>query len=149
MSKNRVLVVCIGNRFRGDDGAGQRVADVLESEHGIAAVRVQTPAELLNIQLQDVSHLVIVDALEKVSRGGEIHRFQSVETLSTKAPWRATHTMSVPEALKLMSLLDAFPEKITVYGIEGESFQPGAGLTDEVEKACRKVAQEIAQFFLR
>lgn len=149
LSKSRVLVVCIGNRVRGDDGAGQRVADILESEHGITAVRVQTPAELLNIPLDDVSHLVVVDALERVSRSGEIHRFQSVENLSTAVPWRSTHTMSVPEALKLMKLLTTFPEKITIYGIEGESFQPGVGISEGVEKACRIVAKEIAKFFSR
>ncbi len=139
----RIVVACIGNRFRGDDGAGHKVADLLSGEVGVEVIRLQTPAELLNHLTGDTDLLIIVDAMEKFSRAGAVHRLDSTDKLSRTAAWRSTHTMTLPEIIGLADSLKILPAKILVYGIEGERFEQGLGLSESVEKACVTVASEI------
>ncbi len=141
--RKRIMVACIGNKYRGDDGAGHRVADLLSEETSVDVVRLQTPAELLNHLMDDVDFLIIVDAMEKISKAGAIHRFNSAEKLSKITAWRSTHTMTLPEIIELADSLGLLPAKILVYGIEGERFEEGLGLSENVESACASVASEI------
>lgn len=128
---------------RGDDGAGHRVADLLSGEAGAKVIRLQTPAELLNYLTGDIDLLVVVDAMEKFSGAGAIHRLDSIDKLSRTAAWRSTHTMTLPEIIGLAESLNILPPKTIVYGIEGERFEQGSGLSERVEKACISVASEI------
>jgi hydrogenase maturation protease len=137
------MVACIGNTFRGDDGAGHRVADLLSGEAGAEVIRLQTLTELLDHLTGDIDLLVIVDAMEKFSGGGTIHRLDSTDKLSKTAAWRSTHTMTLPEIIGLADSLRMLPARILVYGIEGERFEQGSGLSESVEKACISVASEI------
>lgn len=137
------MVACIGNRFRGDDGAGHRVADLLSGETGAEVIKLQTAAELLNHLTRGIDLLIIVDAMEKLSRAGAIHRLDSTDKLSRTTAWRSTHTMTLPEIIDLADQLRMLPAKIIVYGIEGERFEQSSGLSENVEKACVSVASEI------
>lgn len=136
-------MACIGNPYRGDDGAGHRVADLLSDEAGAQVIRLQTPAELLNHLTGDIDLLVIVDAMEKFSGAGTIHRLDSIDKLSKTAAWRSTHTMTLPEVIGLAGSLNILPPKTIIYGIEGEQFEQGSTLSESVEKACMSVASEI------
>lgn len=139
----RVKVVCIGNVFRSDDGAAHRVAELLASEKHLEVVHAKSPIEILDHVSKDLDTLVIVDAMERVSEPGRIHMLDSVTLLSDKSPWRSTHTITLPEVVKLLDSLNDKPPKIIIFGIEGENFEPGLGLSESVEKACAQVATEI------
>ncbi|MEM0444529.1 MAG: hydrogenase maturation protease [Nitrososphaerota archaeon] len=141
--QGRVKIVCVGNRFRRDDGAAHRVADLLEPEPGVEVVRAQAPVEILNHVSSDIDTLIVVDAMERISEPGRIHRLNSVTLLSDKSPWRSTHTMTLPEVIRLLESLGAKPSEIIIFGIEGESFEPGVGLSESVERSCAVVASEI------
>ncbi|MEM4290253.1 MAG: hydrogenase maturation protease [Nitrososphaerota archaeon] len=141
--KRRAVVACIGVRFRGDDGAGLCVADLLSGLAGADVVRLQTPAELLNHLTGDIDLLVVVDAVEKLTEAGAIHRLDSIEKISRISAWRSTHTMTLPEVIGLAETLGIAPSNIVIYGIEGERFDEGSGLSEAVERACRTAASEI------
>lgn len=140
---SRTVVACIGNRFRGDDGAGHRVAELLTGCRGIEVVTAETPAELLNFLSREIDLLIVVDAMERVSEAGAIHVFDSVERLSGTQGWRSTHTMALPEVIGVAETLGVLPAKVLVFGVEGEFFGHGLGLSKSVERACVAVAEEI------
>jgi hydrogenase maturation protease len=51
--------------------------------------------------------------------------------------------MPLYEVLELAEALGMLPPKITIYGIEGDCFEPGSQMTPQVLQACRRVASEI------
>jgi len=139
----RAKVVCIGNVFRRDDGAAHRVADLLSTVEQIEVARAQSPIEILNHVSRETDTLIIVDAVENISEPGRIHIIDPVKLLSGSYFWRSTHTMTLPEVVRLLETLDIKPSRVIIFGIEGADFKPGLGLSEQVEKACAEVASEI------
>jgi hydrogenase maturation protease len=50
---------------------------------------------------------------------------------------------SIAEAIETSRALSKLPEKVTVYGIEGKSYEFGSTISDEVNDAIEKVVSEI------
>ncbi len=147
MTKSRaereITVICLGNPVRGDDAAGHLVADLLSDAPNIRVIKAHSAAEALHELMSPKQELILVDALEPLSRPGRIHRLRGYHRLSRGAGWRSSHTVDLRELLALAEELGALPEKVTIYGIEGEIFDPGEELSQPVSKACHKVAEEI------
>jgi hydrogenase maturation protease len=138
-----VTVVCLGNPARGDDGAGHLVADLLTGTPNIRVVKAHSAAEALHTIMTPQEKLIIVDAVERVTKVGRIHRLRDLRRLSSQGGWRSSHTMPLNEVLELAEALGVLPPKITIYGIEGDCFEPGSEMSPKVREACRGVASEI------
>jgi hydrogenase maturation protease len=84
-----------------------------------------------------------VDAISSGSEPGRLHRFDV-----THAPLPAeifsvsTHALGLPEAVELARELGRLP-RLVVYGIEGETFEAGEGLSDPVEKTVEKLVLDL------
>ena len=48
---------------------------------------------------------------------------------------RSTHAISVADAIELARAMNKLPKRLIAIGIEGKSFEAGAGLSREVEAA--------------
>lgn len=143
MASAEIVVAGLGNRMRGDDGAGleaarlvgERAADLLVVEHE------REPTDL--IELWDGARLaIVIDALEG-DEPGRIRRFEAgrdelPRRLSTSA---STHALELAEVVELARSLHRLPERLLVLGIEGECFDTGAGLSPRVERAAAEAAE--------
>ena len=143
MASAEIVVAGLGNRMRGDDGAGleaarlvgERAADLLVVEHE------REPTDL--IELWDGARLaIVIDALEG-DEPGRIRRFEAgrdelPRRLSTSA---STHAFELAEVVELARSLHRLPERLLVLGIEGECFDTGAGLSPRVERAAAEAAE--------
>lgn len=138
-----VTVVCLGNPARGDEGAGHLVADLLTGTPNIRVVKAHSAAEALHAIITPQEELIIVDAVERVTKVGRIHRIRDRRRLSAQGGWRSSHTMPLYEVLELAEAQGMLPPKITIYGIEGDCFEPGSKMTPQVRQACRRVSSEI------
>jgi hydrogenase maturation protease len=136
-------VIGVGNRFRSDDGAGPRVADLLE-DSGLDVLELAGEgAELIEAWSGD-SRVIVVDAARSGAAPGTVHRFEAADKpLPTGFFHYSTHQFGVAEAIETARALGRLPPSLTVYGIEGKSFSFGEGLSPAVEAACREVAAEI------
>ena len=47
------------------------------------------------------------------------------------------------EAVELARVLDRLPHALTVYAIEGQTFELGVGLTPAVDRAVDRIVQEL------
>jgi len=139
----KIRVFCVGNPQRGDDGVGHIVADLLTGEENIVLDKVRTPAEILDKLTGEEECVIVVDAMEKATTPGKVHRLTSIENLSTKTPWRSTHSLTLPEVLKIAESLSLIPKNLLVYGVEGASFEYMAPVSEDVMRACYVVAEEI------
>jgi hydrogenase maturation protease len=51
--------------------------------------------------------------------------------------------MGLPEAVELARELGRLPGRLVVYGIEGENFEAGEGLTEAVQKTVAKLVLDL------
>lgn len=141
----RMVVVCVGNELRGDDGAGPAVAARLRADAADLDVAVcgQEPSRLLDAWA-GADAAVVVDAVSSGAAPGTIHRFDASERALPSTVFRgSTHALGVGEVIELARALGRLPGRVLVYGIEGGRFASGHGLTTEVSEAVEAVAAEV------
>lgn len=141
----RVIVLCVGNPRRGDDGAGRAVARALHASFdGLEIVEEEGEATRVLARLEGADAAFIVDACLSGAPPGEIRRFDvGVTPLPQTALGASTHGFGLTEALELARALGALPPRCVVYAIEGASFDIGAPLSPQVAAAVDIVAARL------
>jgi hydrogenase maturation protease len=143
------LVIGIGNEFRGDDAAGlltaRRIAELKLSR--IETIESGGDIAALLALWKDADLVIVIDAVLSGEQPGKIYRF---EPLSEPIPQklfskRSTHDFGLVEAIELSRALDTIPKKLIVYGIAGQSFEHGAGLSHEVAVAIEEIIPKIVE----
>ncbi|MGB2634440.1 MAG: hydrogenase maturation protease [Candidatus Acidiferrum sp.] len=139
-----MLIIGCGNRHRGDDGAGILVAERL-LELGIEAeTRTGETIDLLEAW-NGAGDVIVIDAVLSGAPAGTVHVWNEREPLPlfTKSASATTHGLGVAEAIELACVLDRLPRRLQVYGIEGQRFEPGVEISQEVQRAIEEVVQRI------
>lgn len=142
----KIIVLGVGNEFRGDDGVGPVVLSRL-----VKANLPETSVEFRNCDtasiidhLRDDKTVIVVDAAATGSSPGKVHRLDGCrEPIPRDVFSVSTHFMGVAEAVELARSLNRLPKRFIIYGIEGKNFDYGVGLSPEVEKAVGEVAKMI------
>ena len=137
------LVLGIGNDWRGDDGAGLEVARRLRAVGVRAVGRGGEPSSLLDAW-EDEAEVILVDAVSSGAAPGTVHRLDArAGPLPPRLFGASTHHLSVADAIELGRCLGRLPQRLELYGIEGERFQAGRGLTPQVRRAVDEVTAEL------
>ena len=143
----KVLVACLGNPDRGDDGVGAAVAEKLKNLLPAGASLVIRRGDMLSL-IDDFAHcqaLICVDAAAPIDAPGRIHRIDlTSEELTRELLSASTHGFGFAEAIELARALGQAPQDILVYAIEGACFDTGAALTPAVMGAAEETAQLVA-----
>ncbi len=133
-----VLVIGIGNAYRGDDAAGLAVADRVRvaAPPGVEVLRYEGEPVSLIDRWDRARSVYLVDAVSSGGEPGSIYRFDATG-LPLGAPFsrRGTHAFGVAETIELARALGRLPLQLIGYGIEGRSFGRGAGLSPEARRA--------------
>lgn len=147
MTKPReVVVVGMGNVYRGDDGVGLVVAERVRAA-APAGVRVleceQEPTRLLDAW-QGAEAVVVVDAVAPMRDPGLLHRYDATgEPLPAQVFRSSTHAFGVGDAIEVGRALGRLPAQVIVYGIEGQSFDLGSSLSPPVAAAVEPAAAAV------
>jgi hydrogenase maturation protease len=142
----RPIVIGLGHPARHDDALGLDTIDRLEPRlHGIALAKRCTSegTELLDLW-QGGDLVVVVDAVRSGAEPGTVFCLE-VDDLPLPPPFRAssTHGISLADVVALARSLDRLPRRLVIYGIEGERFEPGIGLSDRVAPAVASVVERV------
>jgi hydrogenase maturation protease len=147
----RVVVIGVGNAFRGDDAVGLAVAEHVRAEapDGVA-VRVceEEPSRLIEA-FGDADVALVIDAVSTGAPAGSIHRFDASNAPVPSRELRSsTHALGIGEALELARALGRLPRRTVVFGIEGSDYVAREGMTeavsDAVASASAAVLEEVA-----
>lgn len=142
----RVRVVGVGNRFRGDDGAGLAAAKRLGEAANLPVTLLDTTGDgtaLLEVW-READTVVVLDAMSSGAAAGTVRRLDGAAdgpaTLAAmlgagRIPGGSTHGLGVAEAIALGEALGQLPRRLVVIGIEGARFDPGEGLSPEVNRS--------------
>ena len=141
----RVLVIGLGNRIRGDDGAGPRVAElVAERAPELEAIAWERePTDLLTLW-GDAALVVLVDAVAG-ARPGSWHRLELGEGPLPRrpGPTASTHVLTLAEVIELGRELARMPARLVIFGVEAAGFEVGARLSPAVAAAIDPLADAV------
>jgi hydrogenase maturation protease len=141
-----IVVVGVGNPFRGDDGAGWAVIDSLEEKvNGLVHLEKLRggSAELLDI-FSKYSKVFVVDASFSDASAGEWERIDAIrQQLPEENSQTSTHGLGLAQSVALAKNLDMLPTKLIVYAIAGDHFNISDKLSPAVEKVVEKVAEAL------
>jgi hydrogenase maturation protease len=147
----QLRVICVGNRWRSDDGAGLEVARCLAGSlsHGVALLEREGEPTALIDAWEGAEAVWLVDAVASGAAPGTVHRLDASERELPRELFRtSTHHVGLAEAIELARALGRLPSHTVVYGIEGASFDVGDELTPAVsavvEDVARAVREEVA-----
>jgi hydrogenase maturation protease len=142
----KTRIIGCGNLQRMDDGAGVLVAQRLR-ELGIPAEIQSGGAFDLIAGWDHEEHLILIDAVMTGAPAGTIHVWEGSPPRLPHAQRLSSHGFGMAEAFRLGQVLNCLPERITVFGIEGDQFSIGEQVSTEVAAASERVAQQIASEF--
>ena len=130
------VILCFGNADRGDDAAGVLVARRL-------GLPVSEPAAILEMPAN--AHVILVDTVVTGSAPGTIHTWDASARPLTREAFRcSTHTLGVADTVELARALGRLPERVTIYGIEGVRFEPGAAPLPVVAAAVDELVRILS-----
>ena len=139
-----LLVIGVGNDFRGDDAAGLLAARRLRACRGVRAVEHTKDGRSLMEHWRPMDHVVVVDALCSGHPPGTVFRFDATEgPVPGDVGWISSHSPGVAEGIETARVLGRLPASLTVYGIEAEHVDPGDRVTPAVAAAIEEVALAI------
>ena len=146
---SRTVVIGVGNEYRGDDAAGREVARLVQE-------RVAEELEVFVCELEPTRLIdawdaadtaLVVDAVASGAEPGTVHRFDTTsEALPSREFRSSTHALGIGETIELARAIGRLPERVIVFGIEGETFGSGtklsAGAQAGVQRAVDLVLEE-------
>jgi hydrogenase maturation protease len=134
-----VIVIGVGNSWRGDDAAGLEVA------RRVGGVTHEGDCTRLLEEWGEGDDVVVVDAASSgTAPAGTVHRFDALaEPLPASVLASSTHAIGVPAAIELARALGRLPRRLRVYGIEGERWEAGEALSPAVTRGVEELAAEL------
>ena len=136
-----IVVVGLGNRYRGDDGVGVVAAGVL-GELALPGVRVATdivePMSLLEAWSGAGLAVVIDGAVGTPSVPGRVRRCTLVDVVAA-AEGLSSHSVDIGRTYALGQVLGRVPDAVVVFTIEVADTRHGIGLTPQVAAAVPEV----------
>ena len=144
------VAIGVGNLFRNDDGVGIVVARSLGKK--LREQRLPPPdicessgegTELISAW-EGYDQAYVFDAVMHRGQTGRIYRLEaSRDNLPTDFFKYSSHAFSLAEAVEMSRVLDRLPDKLVVFGIEGEDFAFGEALSAGVMAASEKVVDAV------
>jgi hydrogenase maturation protease len=145
------LVLGIGNEFRRDDGVG------------VAAARMLTTCEIRNVRIESASgegadllerwsgfrRLIVIDAVRSTNTSGTVHALDAhTDDIPSDFFHYSSHAFGLAECVQLGRVLGRLPHTLKIFGVEGEDFSVGRGLTPGVARAVKHVVTEVRTMLL-
>ena len=141
-----VLVIGVGNAWRGDDAVGLQAARRLRVSLGPSVEVIDAEGDGLAILdlMEGIDHVILLDAVKGGGQPGTTVRLD----LSVGSRWGtvvpcSTHAMGIADAIDLARALGRLPKQIILYGIEIESVESGAPISDAVREGLDIVVEQV------
>lgn len=140
-----IIIVGIGNPYRGDDAAGWAVVDGLKEKlkSGIELMKQRGDiAELIDL-FSRYKSVYLVDACNSQLAGSwqriDVHQ----QTIPIENPQTSTHGFSISQAISLAKNLDQLPNKLILYAIYGDHYSVSDTLSPSVARSVDGVINAI------
>jgi hydrogenase maturation protease len=141
------VILGLGNALRGDDGVGPAVIEWLDRQglpSGVETIDGGTSGLDIVSILMGRERAIIVDAADIGQAAGRWVRFTPNEArLQANAMSLSLHSAGLAEALALGAALNVLPPTVIIYGVQPQTLDWVAQLSNEVQAAVVEVGQAI------
>jgi hydrogenase maturation protease len=142
---SRVLVACVGNVLRRDDGFGPAVAARLEGKLPEGAALVETGIggiALVQELLAGCDGLVLVDAIDQGGPPGTLFRVEPEVGEAVHVP--DVHLANPERVLAMAKAMDALPSRVVIVGCQpADVDELGEGLSAPVAAALEQAVEAV------
>lgn len=146
--KSQIILIGVGNEFRGDDAVGLLIARRLTEMNlpGVTVRELSGEGAALMEAWQGADAVFLFDAVFTGKKpAGTIYRMDAhAQTIPADFFHYSTHRFGAAEAVELARELGQLPLRLIIFGVEGEDFDYGAKLSPAVEKTLPEVINQIA-----
>jgi hydrogenase maturation protease len=141
---SRVVVGCVGNVLRGDDGFGPAVAERLTGmpdgvdvvETGIGGIA------LLQELIEGCDGLIVIDAVDRGEAPGTVFVIEPEVLDSEHVP--DVHLANPERVLTMAKAMGALPERVRIVGCQPADYDElGAGLSPAVEGSVGLAVERV------
>ncbi len=146
----QVLVIGVGNEYRGDDCAGLKVVRALAALPLENAAFLELPGEGTELieAWRGQERVMVIDASSSGAKSGAITRIDAGKSALPPGFFNySTHAFGLAEAVETARNLGILPRDFIIYAIEGSAFDQGAPVSQCVEEAVRKLTGLISAEF--
>jgi hydrogenase maturation protease len=147
-----VLIIAVGNEYRGDDAVGLALARALQNEPPPGATIVEQSGDgtALLDAWRGARAVIVLDAVAAGEPPGTVLRLDAhSEPIPVRLFSHSTHAFGVAEAVELARALGELPDQLIIYGVQGADFAPGtvlsAPVAGAIDEVLRCIWQEVAQ----
>jgi len=142
------MILGVGNLLLTDDGVGIHAIQRLQAEYEIPEeVQVVDGGtcglDLLQF-LDGVDNLVIVDAAHLNREAGAMARMEGDQVPAYLALKTSPHEIGLPELMFTAKLIDIYPKRVVVLGVQPESIETHVGLTPPVAARLDELVETLA-----
>ena len=119
-NKHSILIIGIGNPYRGDDAVGLRIAQDIKKKSPDHVNVIEQSGEGISLMdsWKDSDAVILIDAVYSGAKPGTIHRFDAhTQPIPSKFFHYSTHAFGVAEAIELARALKQLPPHLIVYCI--------------------------------
>jgi hydrogenase maturation protease len=141
-----IRIIGIGNLFRGDDAVGLLAARHLRErlDSSLEVMEAEGDGLALLDLMEGADQVIVIDAVKSGGRPGATVRLD----LSKESRWGtlvpcSTHAIGIAEAIDLARTLGRLPMQVILYGIEIDSLEPGAALSESVRGGLDIVVEQV------
>ena len=142
------LVLGLGNLVHADDGAGVHAVQGLTADPrvppGVVLLDGGTQGLGLLHHISGVERLLVIDAVDAGEAPGTVLRFEgkALEGLPGKA---SVHSLGFGDMMIALQLLGETPPEVVVLGVQPQSTEWGAELTEPVAKALPRLIDNVVR----
>ena len=141
-----ILIIGVGNEFRGDDGSGLLVVRGISPVDSQSVQIIELPGEGTELMQvwQGREIVIVVDASQSGAQPGSIVRLDASDTRLPAGFFSySTHAFGLAEAVETSRNLNTLPKKLIVFAVEGTAFGQGAKVTKAVQKSIHSVRHAV------
>lgn len=143
---SNLIIIGIGNPFRGDDGVGWAVVDSLKTKIG-EGLNVQRSRGDISELLEAFTRYSTVYLVDACCMKAPVGLWDRIDVLKTSLPLdnkqTSTHGFNLSQVIDIAKALNQLPSKLIIYVVNGGSYEIGERLSSAVEKAIEDVVQMI------
>jgi hydrogenase maturation protease len=143
------VIIGVGTHYREDEAAGPFAAGLLKKK-APAWVRVMeyyAECNVLHEKWGPEDQVFIIAAMRSGLKPGSIQVFDAIDPSRLADNFKVVvpgHT-GIKEGIEVARNSGKLPKSLTVYGVEGSSFDAGEKISSAVKKAGRNLANEMAE----
>ena len=144
----KTLVLGVGNKLMSDEGVGvhviERLAEKFQLPEEVQVLDGGTLGLDLLYYLEGIENLLIVDAAETGKEAGTMIRLQDDEVPAFMSIKISPHQMGVPDMLAAAKMMDRYPKRLVLWGIQPQLITLGLDLSPVLASKVDSLTDNLA-----